>query len=115
MISGRCSSRRRLVASTTTVLCWSSDTNAGWIDVVEPSSGERHGVEMAIHDIERPTPGTLRATMSYEVGGHHFEQPFTAHDVGDQRLAEEAAAVGLTIDAVLDDHGVWVRLRPRQW
>jgi hypothetical protein len=87
----------------------------GWIDGVEPSSRERDGVEMAIHDIERPTPGTLRATMIYEVEGHHFEQPFTAHDVGDQRLAELAAAVGLTIDTVLDERGVWVRLRPRRW
>jgi len=85
----------------------------GWIDVVEPSSSERHGVEMAIRNIERPTPGTLWATMVYEVEGHHFEQRFSAHDVGDQRLAEMAAVVGLTIDAVLDERGVWVRLRPR--
>jgi Methylase involved in ubiquinone/menaquinone biosynthesis len=85
----------------------------GWIGVVEPSSSERHGVKMAIRNIERPTPGTVRATMVYEFEGHHFEQPFTAHDVDDQRLAEMAAAVGLTIDAVLDERGLWVRLRPR--
>lgn len=82
----------------------------GWIGVVEPSTRERNGVKMAIRDIERPTQRTLRATMVYELEGHHFEQPFTAHEVDNQRLAEMAAAVGLRVDAVLDERGVWVRL-----
>lgn len=85
----------------------------GWIGAVEPSSSERHGITVAIRNIERPTPQTLRATMVYELEDHRYEQPFIAHDVDDQRLGEMAAAVGLTIDALLDERGLWVRLKPR--
>jgi len=86
----------------------------GWVGVVEPSSSERYGIKMTIRNIQRPTAGVIRATMIYEVEGHQFEQSFTAHDVDDERLAEMAGAVGLTIDAILDECGVWARLRPRE-
>jgi SAM-dependent methyltransferase len=82
----------------------------GWIDTVEASNAELHGVRIAMKDIDRPAPGTLRATMVYEVNGLHYEQPFTAHEVDDQRLAQMAAAVGLTLDAILDKKATWARL-----
>ncbi len=81
-----------------------------WIDTVETSNAEMHGVRITIQDIDRPAPGTLRATMMYEVNGLRYEQPFTAHEVDDQRLAQMASAVGLRLDAVLDKKSTWVRL-----
>jgi SAM-dependent methyltransferase len=86
----------------------------GWVDTVEASSTERHGVGVAIGAIERPAPGTLRATMVYEVNGLRYEQPFTAHDVNDERIEQMAAAAGLRVDAVLDEEATWVRLVHRR-
>jgi SAM-dependent methyltransferase len=85
----------------------------GWIDAVEASSVERHGVGMAIRDIDRPAPRTLRATMVYDVNGHRYEQTFTAYEVDDQRLAEIAAAVGLKLDTAVSENGTWMRLTHR--
>jgi hypothetical protein len=82
----------------------------GWIDTVAPSGHQRHGVKVSIGDISRAGPGTVRATMVYEVEGQRFEQPFTAHEVDDERLSEMAAAAGLTVEAVLDDRRTWIRL-----
>ncbi len=50
--------------------------------------------------------------MVYEVRGQRFAQPFTANEVDDERLATMAAAQGCVVDAVLDDRGTWIRLRP---
>jgi SAM-dependent methyltransferase len=86
----------------------------GWVDTVEESSTERYGVGIAIGAIERTAPGILRATMVYEVNGLRYEQPFTAHDVDDQRIEQMAAAVSLTVDAVLDEEATWVRLVHRR-
>jgi hypothetical protein len=52
--------------------------------------------------------------MVYQVNGLRYEQPFTAHDVDDQRIEQMAAAVGLTVDAVLDEEATWVRLVHRR-
>jgi SAM-dependent methyltransferase len=84
----------------------------GWVDTVEPSRRDRPGLRSEIDNIERPARGTMRATIVYEFDDARYEQTFTAHDVDDARLAEMAAAVGLTIDAVLDDDALWVRLKP---
>jgi SAM-dependent methyltransferase len=84
----------------------------GWIDTVEASNAESHGVRIAIRDISRLAPGTVQATMVYEVNGLRYEQPFTAHEVDDQRLAQVGSAVGLGLDAVLDKKATWVRLSP---
>jgi hypothetical protein len=82
----------------------------GWIETVPPSDRQLDGVKVSIGEIDRPGPGTLRATMVYEVEGERFEQPFTAHEVDDERLTEMADAVGLVVDAVLDDRSTWIRL-----
>jgi SAM-dependent methyltransferase len=82
----------------------------GWVDAVEPSSSERDAVRTEIRDIDRPAPGTLRATMVYELRGDRYEQSFTAYEVDDQRLAEMAAAAGLRLDGIVDDDDSWVRL-----
>ena len=67
---------------------------------------------MTLEDVEHVAPGRLAATMVYEVRGQRFAQPFTANEVDDHRLAAIAAAHGCVVDAVLDDRGTWIRLRP---
>jgi SAM-dependent methyltransferase len=84
----------------------------GWVNTVGPSRRDRPGMRSEILDIERPAPGTLRATIVYEIEDDRYEQTFTAYDVDDERLAVMAAVAGLEIDAVLDDDRFWVRLRP---
>jgi hypothetical protein len=82
----------------------------GWIATVQESTTERHGVTIAIGEIDRPAPGTLRATMVYDVDGCRYEQRFTAHEVDDDRLADMAAAIRLRIGEVLNASCTWVRL-----
>lgn len=84
----------------------------GWVNTVGPSRRDRPGMRSEILDIERPAPGTVRATIVYEIEDDRYEQTFTAYDVGDERLAAMAADVGLEIDVVLDDDRLWVRLKP---
>jgi SAM-dependent methyltransferase len=83
----------------------------GWVDTAEESTSEHHGITVAIRDIRHPRPGTLNATMIYGVQGHRFEQPFTAREVDDERLARLATSLGCMVNAVLDEDRRWVRLR----
>lgn len=85
----------------------------GWIDTVDQATSRRPGLTIDMHDILRPCAGVMSATMVYEIGERRFEQPFTAHEVDDSRLAELADSVGLEVTEVLDEHRTWVRLRPR--
>ena len=84
----------------------------GWVNTVGPSRRDRPGLRSEIGNIERPAPGTMRATIVYEFEDDRYEQTFTAHDVDDERLAAMASEVGLTVDEVLDHDRLWVRLRP---
>ncbi len=84
----------------------------GWVDTAEPARNERDGVVISLVAVSHDAPGTMTATVVYEIGAQRFEQTFTAHDVDDVRLAALAAAAGCEIDAVLDAGGTWVRLRP---
>lgn len=84
----------------------------GWLDEVEESTAEQHGVTFTLQRLHRPARGELRAVIVYEVAGRRFEQAYTALEVDDERLAAMAAAVGLAVDAVLDERGKWVRLVP---
>jgi SAM-dependent methyltransferase len=84
----------------------------GWVDAAEGETRVRADVTMTLEDVEHLAPGRMAATMVYEVRGHRFAQLFTANEVDDDRLAAMAAAEGLVVDAVLDDLGTWIRLRP---
>jgi SAM-dependent methyltransferase len=84
-----------------------------WVNTVEPSRRDRPGLRSEIHSIERAAPGSMRATIVYEIDDDHYEQSFTALDVDDARLDAMADAAGLTVDAVLDDDRLWARLKPR--
>lgn len=84
----------------------------GWVDGADVETRERSGVNMTLEGVEHVVPGRLAATMVYEVRGQRFAQPFTANEVDDERLATMAAAQGCVVDAVLDDRGTWIRLRP---
>jgi len=85
----------------------------GWVDQIDEVVKERDGVGFGITGVAHPAPGTVTATMVYVVDGQRYEQPFTAHEVDDDDLADVATDVGLRIDAVLDDARTWVRLVPR--
>jgi hypothetical protein len=84
----------------------------GWVDGADVETRERPGVTMTLEDVDHMAPGRLAATMVYEVRGLRFAQPFTANEVDDDRLAAIAAAQGCAVDAILDDRGTWIRLRP---
>jgi hypothetical protein len=84
----------------------------GWVNTVEPSRRDRPGLRSEIHSIERTAPGTLNATIVYEIDDDRYEQTFTAYDVDDARLAAMAAEAGLRVDEVLDDDRLWARLKP---
>jgi len=84
-----------------------------WVNTVAPSRRDRPGLRSEIHSIERAAPGTMRATIVYEIDDDRYEQTFTAYDVSDERLETMATAAGLTVDAVLDDDRLWARLKPR--
>jgi SAM-dependent methyltransferase len=81
----------------------------GWVATVEPSRRERNGVVFDLHDLTRDGD-VLHATITYEFAGNTIAQSFRAVDVGDERLAADAAAVGLVIDRVLAGPS-WVVLR----
>jgi SAM-dependent methyltransferase len=85
---------------------------AGWVNTVEPSRRDRPGMRSEIGNIDRPAPGSMRATIVYEFDDDRYEQTFTAYDIDDERLEAMASEVGLTIDEVLDDDRLWVRLKP---
>jgi SAM-dependent methyltransferase len=83
----------------------------GWIDAVEDSTRHLDGLTATIRVVDRPRPGVVTAAMVYELEGSRFEQPFTAYEVDNDRLADLAAPLGCVVDAVLDDRRTWVRLR----
>lgn len=75
-------------------------------------------VERSIDTVRlRYEPGELRgnvrsAVMTYRIGSRTWRQRFDAEDVTDAMLQRDAAAVGLRIDAALDDAGSWLLLAP---
>lgn len=52
------------------------------------------------------------AAVTYRLAERSWRQEFAAVDVDDIRLAEEAAAAGLTVAGSLDPAATWVRLHP---
>jgi SAM-dependent methyltransferase len=83
----------------------------GWVTTAVATRRERDGVVFDLHDVEL-VGNVLHATMTYELDGTSFHQPFSALDVDDERLAIDAANAGLVIENVCDDPA-WVVLRRR--
>jgi SAM-dependent methyltransferase len=84
----------------------------GWIDRVEPTVTERHGIVFALTDVSHPDRGVVAAECRYTVAGATYRQPFVAFEVDDDRLDHLAQSVGLSVDRYINDDPSWVKLVP---
>jgi SAM-dependent methyltransferase len=88
-----------------------------WFDTAAPFE-HRYGdlpqgeLVYVMRDVSRPAPGLVSATMEYRLGDRTWTQSFTSQRVDDRQLAEDLAAVGLTVDTHLTEDGTWIRARP---
>ena len=80
----------------------------------EAAEGERTvgGVTYRLHEVRRPSPGLLAATVEYQVEDRAWAQRFTARRLDDTELAAALAEAGLAVDAYLTGDGSWVRAVP---
>lgn len=83
----------------------------GWASAPESGVGEVGPVEIDVEVHARRGP-EFDATVTYTLGDRSWVQPHTATAMDDDRLAAEAAAHGLRLDAWLDDRRTWALLRP---
>lgn len=81
----------------------------GWVASAVPARSEADGIVFDLHDLVRDGD-RLRAVMTYEVDGRRYDQPFEVVDMGDDRLATEAAAAGFAVARCLDERRTWVVL-----
>lgn len=84
----------------------------GWVDSAQPVSSEWRDVRLELIDVSHPQAGVMAATAVYTVAGIIYQQPFVAHEVDDERLANLARQVGLCIDGYVDGDPRWVKLVP---
>lgn len=83
-----------------------------WVATASEGESALDGVTYRLHDVSRPGPGLLRATMDYELDGYRWSQSFEVKGLDDDQLAEVLAAVGLVVDEVLTPDRTWVLARP---
>jgi SAM-dependent methyltransferase len=83
----------------------------GWAAAPESGYGTVGPVEIDV-EIHARRGADFDATVTYTLGDGTWAQSFTASAVDDERLATEAAAHGLRLDAWLDDRRTWAQLRP---
>lgn len=67
-------------------------------------------VTIALEDV-RLGPGSVAATVRYEVDGKTWRHPFDARLLDDDALDDELRAVGLRLSRLLDERGTWVEAR----
>ena len=79
------------------------------VDVIcecaDPVCSER--LTISLEDLHHEE-GTVSASVRYEAGDATWSHAFTAYVLDDAELDASLAAVGLKLDAVLDDAGRWV-------
>ena len=63
-------------------------------------------VTISLHDLERDGE-LLHAAVTYTVDDHSWTQRFTAMIPDDERLGDEAAAVGLRLDSWIGERREW--------
>ncbi len=83
----------------------------GWLAEAETKEVQRGAVTI------RFVPGEQRAagragSVVYMLGEQQWVQEFVSADIGDELIAQEAAAAGLIVDTGLTDDPGWVALRP---
>jgi SAM-dependent methyltransferase len=84
----------------------------GGVRSATPASNVVDGVQIDLHHLSHDGD-RLDAVVTYRFDGRRYDHAFACLDVDDDRLAAEAAAVGLAVDRRLDDEGAWVVLVPR--
>jgi SAM-dependent methyltransferase len=84
----------------------------GWLRTAEATVGRNGPVEIAFEPDDR-AGRLVSARTTYRLAGREWVQEWTAEDVDDATLEEEAAAADLRLVGTLDEHGRWVRLRTR--
>jgi SAM-dependent methyltransferase len=82
----------------------------GW----QPGEGtsEVGDVGVHLHDVVHHGDGSFSAVVTYRLGGHGWDQAFTAIVVDDDELAALASATGFVVAETIDTEGAWVVLRP---
>jgi SAM-dependent methyltransferase len=85
-----------------------------WFDTAAPSERDLGAVTVRLHDISRPRPGLLTATVEYQAGERVWTQTFTTGRLDDQDLAADLAATDLALDAFLTEDRTWIRAVPRR-
>jgi SAM-dependent methyltransferase len=83
-----------------------------WFEEAEEGERTVGAVTVGLHDLRRPAPGLLSATVEYRAGGRTWRQWFTARRLDDAALAAALAEAGLAVDAYLTDDRTWVRAVP---
>jgi SAM-dependent methyltransferase len=83
-----------------------------WFEEAEEGERTVGAVTVGLHDLRRPAPGLLSATVEYRAGGRIWRQWFTARRLDDAALAAALAEAGLAVDAYLTDDRTWVRAVP---
>jgi SAM-dependent methyltransferase len=80
----------------------------------EAAAGERTSgaITFRLHDLRRPAPGLLEATVEYQVRERVWTQWFRTRRLDDGELAAALAEAGLVVDAYLTGDGSWVRAVP---
>jgi SAM-dependent methyltransferase len=104
-----CACRRHVLTSGCVLL---QRHEPAWFEEAEEGERTVGAVTVGLHDLRRPAPGLLSATVEYRAGGRTWRQWFTARRLDDAALAAALAEAGLAVDAYLTDDRTWVRAVP---
>jgi SAM-dependent methyltransferase len=83
-----------------------------WFATAGEAESTRDGVISRLHDVSRPAPNLVSATVEYVVGDRCWSQTFTASRLDDAELAATLAAAGLRLDRYLSESRAWFRAVP---
>jgi SAM-dependent methyltransferase len=70
------------------------------------------GIIVRVHDVSRPGPDLVSATMEYVDGDRVWTHAFTARRLDDAALAEALEGSGLRLDRYLTEDRSWLRAGP---
>jgi SAM-dependent methyltransferase len=84
-----------------------------WFESAGDRERTRNGIILRVHDVTRPAPDLLSATVDYGVGdGRWWTQTFTAKQLSEPTLAASLATAGLRLDRYLTPDRYWFSAVP---
>jgi SAM-dependent methyltransferase len=83
-----------------------------WFERAGDSEVTRDGVVYRLHDVSRPAPNLVSATVEYVVGDRRWTQTFTTMRLDETELAAALADAGLRLDRYLTEDRSWFRAIP---